>query len=254
MGLTSQQFEDLKKLEQTYTYTGDELAEKSVTLIPAPSRTGKSTIIKKAVEQGIFAGHNIAEVDTITTRERRPGIDPQGYRTANEGVTHQWMYDQIMDGKLPNWSLFENGDIYGTDIQSFPADINLLPMQVSAIERFKRIKLRNLNIVSIVTDADVWQSRFDQPIASKSDLGRLIEARESLDYGMTTHDGINRIVNLPGEKGLFQAAEALLAIALTDHDSYSSDLIDSSLTADYDRYNRAMYNVAQYMIDTAEIA
>jgi hypothetical protein len=253
MGLSLEQFKDLEKLEKTYVYTGDELADLSVTLVPAPSKTGKSTIIGRAVELGLARGHSIAEVNSIMTRPRRPGIDPVDYRTADEGITHQWMYDQIVAGNLPNWSLFPNGDIYGTDVQSYPAEINILPMQVGAIERFKQIKLRNLNIMSIVTDADEWQSRFDNPITSKGDLGRLIEAKESLDYGMTTHDGICRIVDYPGEKGLAQAAEALLTFALSDHANYHSALIDNTLTVDYEKHNRAMYRAAQQMIDTAEI-
>jgi hypothetical protein len=254
MGLSSEQYQHLRQLESTYEYDSDELADKSVTLVPAPSKTGKSTIIARAVELGRERGHAIAEVNSIMTRPRRPGIDPVDYRTADEGITHQWMYDQIIAGKLPNWSLFPNGDIYGTDVQSFPAEFNLLPMQVAAIERFKRIKLRNLNIMSIVTDADEWQSRFDSPITSQSDMGRLIEAKESLDYGMTSHDGICRIVDHPGEKGLAAAAEALLTFALTDHADYRSDLIDRALTVDYEKHNRAMYNAAQQMIDTAEVA
>lgn len=117
----------LNENRDDYQYKGSQsLREKTLTRLVAPTAVGKSTIINRLLEIASQEGVDAAEVGTITTRPGRPS-DPPNYKTADDGVTHEMMIDQIENGELVSWSLFETGHLYATSYDSYPATYNFLP-------------------------------------------------------------------------------------------------------------------------------
>lgn len=245
----------LQYLEPRYCYGGD-VSDLSLTSVVAPSQSGKSTLIGDAIELAPSLGFNtpdglLAEVDTITTRPHRKD-DPRGYRTAAQGITHAWMMGKISRNELIQWALYENGDIYATDRQSYKGRFNMLPTQEKALRMLAQAGFHHLNIVCVVRPADEWRACFPEVITTKNHLGRIQEAVKSLEFGMNT-PGVIRIVNFSDPERRRQTAEALVRIATSDHETYTSDILDPIHDLEYGRHNLAMQNAAREMIENARI-
>lgn len=239
----------LTELEPTYAYEGN-LDDITLTAVVAPSQSGKSTLIGDAVllapSMGFTGPDNLlTEVDTITTRDRRPD-DPKNYRTANEGVTPTWIMDSVHHGSLIQYSQFETGHVYATDRTGYPGRHNILPTQEKALRMLSRAGFARLSVVCIVRPADEWRACFPQKITTMNHLGRVQEAIKSLDFGMS-HPEATRIVNYTDPAKRRHAAEALVRIAIGD------SLFDSYHEKEYEHHNRAMYHAAQEMLANAEI-
>lgn len=240
----------LAELESTYAYRGN-LDDITLTAVVAPSQSGKSTLISDAVllapSLGFTGPDNLlSEVDTITTRDRRPD-DPKNYRTANEGITPSWIMDSVEQGRLIQYSQFETGHVYGTDRASYPGHHNILPTQEKALRMLGRAGFAQLNIVCIVRPADEWRACFPGKITTVNHLGRIQEAIKSLDFGMTHPEAI-RIVNDSDPDRRHRTAEALVRIA-----TGADTVLDAYHEQEYKRLNRAMYQAAQEMLESAEI-
>lgn len=256
--ITEAQRKRLAELEPTYTSRVN-LSDRSASLFLGATQAGKSTMIDDVVTLAQTIGYNtpnnsIEEVDSIMTRDGRPN-DPPGYRTADHGITHEWMMDRIEAGELVQWALFETGDIYATDESSYKGRHNLLPTQVKAIPMLARASFSNINLISVVRPAAEWRACFPAVITKQSHVDRLHEAKDSLDFGMYNEmPGIIRVVNYPDSERRAETAQALLRIVRSDPENYESTMLPEYHDRDYELHNRAMWEAADRMIKEAKVA
>lgn len=180
-----------------YAYTGNEIAGKTLICLIAPSAVGKSTVISEILRQCADQGLDAAEVASITTRNRRPdGSDPINYRTATEGVTHRDLIEKIERYELINWSLSPTGDLYATDVASYPATYNFLPLQPDSLEMLERAGFESVIAIYLTAPPEEWKVRLADRRDDPKFRGRIIEAINSLEFAKAH---INRltIVNNP---------------------------------------------------------
>jgi len=252
MSLSAEERRWLHEIEPDYRYTGDELEQQTLSCFVSPSRGGKSTLISGIVK----AAHNpkfIGEVNTITTRQRRPGEDPAGYRTADEGVTHDWMLERIHANELVQWTAFETGDLYATDPQSYPAKHNLLPTQEKALRMLGRAGFASMHIIYVVRPVEDWVKHFPAVITDHKQLGRLQEAEKSLDFAEHT-PGIIRVVNYEDPELFAQTTASLLQIVQTPMEEYRSGTLAPYHEHDFEKHRFAMAEAARELIENAQIA
>ena len=238
MGLSHEQIDWLQKAESTYRYDGGELHDIALSCFVAPSRTGKSRLISEiaALAQ---PGDNVGEVNTITTRARRPGEDPDGYRTADEGITHEWMLDNIARHKLINFKLFETGDIYGTDRHSYTARHNMLPTIAESVPALAQVAFKTMHIIYIVRPVDEWREHLHGNLSDPKFLGRIIEAKKSLEFARNT-PGLIHVVNYDDDTLLKRTAKGLMQVVTSDYDEYHSGILDDYHEGEFDTHRRDM--------------
>jgi guanylate kinase len=211
------QLKQLDAQRDDYRYDGTQISSKTLTVLVAPSAVGKSTIITEVLrlckERGIDAG----EVGTLTTRKRRSASDPANYRTADEGITHEWMIDQISDKNLVNWSLSPTGDLYGTSADSFANAYNFLPVLPSSIPMLERAGFKEFHIVYITAPAVQWAERLDERRNDSTFAGRVHEAVSSLEFARHHIDSLHVVNNETtlqnGHPQPTGAAEQIIGIA-----------------------------------------
>lgn len=249
MGLTGEQIRQLQAIESTYTYHGNELQEATLSCFVAPSRTGKSRLISEIVKLAA-PEDEVAEVNTITTRDRRPNEDPAGYRTADEGITHEWMLQQISENKLVNFKSFPTGDIYGTDTTSYPARHNLLPTIAESVPALARAAFRSVQAIYVVRPLEDWKAAIGDDVDNPKFFGRIVEAKKSLEFARNT-SGIVRVVNYADDELLQRTAASLLRIVTSDHGTYSSDMLEDYHDREFEIHQRDMENYVDELLRKA---
>lgn len=204
----------LETQRDTYMYCGqNSLKEKVLTRLVAPTAIGKSTIINRLLELAEAEGINAAEVGTITTRPSRP-TDPPNYRTADDGITHESLIEQIEAGELVSWSLFETGHLYATDYDSYPGTYNFLPCLPDSLPMQDKAGFGAVHTFYIVTSVESWHEQL-QERRGPGFNDRLEEAMSSLEFGQSTED-IHKLVSLSGERALSQTAKRILDHSMND--------------------------------------
>src|SRR5690606_13343620 len=89
-----------------------ELGQKTFIAPIGPTASGKSTL----TEAVIRLAPEFTAIGTRTTRARKPS-DPENFMTADEGITHLSMNEDIISRNLVNYSVYGNGHIYGTALE-----------------------------------------------------------------------------------------------------------------------------------------
>lgn len=171
----------LRKIQPDYRYESpvkpSELSEKVFVATIGPTGSGKSTL----TDEVIHLAPEFAPIGTTTTRARRAS-DPVNYRTANEGVTHESMYRDVLDQKLVNFSVFDTDHIYGTA----PEDIHdyaIGPILSDSVENLWTAGFKGFYPVFLVARGALYQRRLEQERLSFPDISkRLNEAMGSLAF------------------------------------------------------------------------
>lgn len=249
MGLSGEQIQQLQSLEATYEYRGNELQDMTLSCFVAPSRTGKSRLISEVVALAT-AEDGVGEVNTITTRARRPGEDPVDYRTADEGITHEWMLQQIAENKLVNFKSFPTGDIYDTDAASYPARHNLLPTIAESVPALARVAFRSVQAIYVVRPLADWKAAIGDDVDNPKFFGRIVEAKKSLEFARNT-SGIIRVVNYADDELLKRTAAGLLEIVKSDHSTYRSDILEDYHDREFEIHQRDMENYVDELLRKA---
>ena len=201
----------------SYHYQGDGIKNKVLTTLIAPTAAGKSTIISEVLRLCAQQGLNSAEVGSLTTRPRRPASDPKNYRTANEGITQDWMVDAIEANSLINWSVSPTGDIYGTDPQSYPAEYNFLPLLPDSLPMLSRAGFRAVHTVYITVPVAQWAHQLKQRSGDPTFTNRIQEAISSLTFAKQHSSSLIFVHNqaLPGDAPQpTAAAQRIIDVAL----------------------------------------
>jgi hypothetical protein len=198
----------------------ESLANKTLIGVIAPTAVGKSTLIAEVLRLGQERDVNVAEVGSITTRPRRPGSDPQQYLTANEGVTHENLTARIERQELVNWVMSPTGDIYATDVASYPGTFNFLPVIPEALPMIQKAGFRAVKLIYVTVTATQWSKQIGERTSDAKFIGRLDEAISSLEFALShleqLHVVHNEYVSEDKQPAPSQAAEQLLAIATED--------------------------------------
>lgn len=243
-GEIRQQLAELAEGRDEYKYEGAKsLAEKTLACLVAPTAVGKSTIIGRILELAKEQGIDAAEVGTVTTRARRDN-DPANYVTADEGITHELMIDQIIEDELVNWSLFETGHLYATNYESFPAKYNFLPCLPDSLPMLRRAGFGAVRTFYIVTTADAWHEQLKERSGPGFDK-RLEEAMTSLEFSQTT-DEMHKIESLTGDEALTSTAQRILNFTVDEpvENTPYGDFIEYVHDADFGRRCHEMYRLA----------
>lgn len=248
--------ETLNKQRNRYKYRGEKgLTDKTLARLVAPTAVGKSTIINRVLDIAQKEGFDAGEVGTITTRPGRPN-DPPNYRTADDGVTHEAMIEQIESGELVSWSLFETGHLYATDYDSYPAQFNFLPCLPDSIPMQDKAGFGAVRTFYIVTTVDAWHEQLKER-AGPGFEDRLEEALSSLEFSQR-YDKMHKLVSMPGEEALSETADKVLDFTVNGnatglvHGMIYGPLELHVKDKGFDRHCRDLYRLAMQLIRESE--
>lgn len=222
-----QALQDRQSNYQGNVNTLDALSSKMLHMIVGPTGIGKSSIIGEVLQ--LEPEWDI--VGTRTTRDRKPdGGDPEHYQTAAEGVTVDKMKNEIINGELVNYSIHNNGNIYGTLPEQFRKKHNLLPVIPDSIKQLQQAGFRETDTTYIVSPAEQWKNRIMTSRVEYSDLiPRLEEGIASIEYAIDNIEWLNFVENINGKEGLQKAARKVISIAKGYQDEKITDDINRSL-------------------------
>lgn len=175
-----------------------DIGQKSLALFIGPSLTGKSTLIDEIARLDARFG----KVKSFSTREPRPDDTPDTMvcipwqerdirRVCNiieAGDAVQYVFHKKTD------------DIYGTVLDSYPKQYNLLPALSNSVAPMERLPFRSLRSIGVVITPDELTKRIERrQFASPNDLAkRLAEGATSLAW-MLEHPGVAIFNNPDGQ-------------------------------------------------------
>jgi len=178
----------LRKQQQDYYFepfdANAHINNKTVIGLMGPTGIGKTTLSNEVVR----IDTDVAAINTMTTRARRTD-DPEGFMTANEGVTHQTMYDDIARRRLVHYSVHDDGHVYGTSPDGFAGAYSIGPMSSDSVDNLLSVGFRDFFPVFMATDADTYQQRLEQASQRYPDISkRLNDSLAIISFGRLNHD------------------------------------------------------------------
>jgi len=192
-----------------------QLQRKTAIGLIGPTGIGKTTLGTEVVR----IDPDITTIGTTTTRARRFD-DPESFKTADEGVTHLSMYQSIREKKLVNYSVNDDGHIYGTSPADFGGEYAIGPMSSDSVDTLMTAGFRDFFPVVMVTDGDTYRQRLErrleqskQPMAAVEK--RLNESLATIAFARLNFDAqwLSFIDSGDGEKDLESAANDVTKIA-----------------------------------------
>lgn len=171
------------------------MAGKTFTGIVGPTGIGKTTITSRVLE----LDSDIKPIDTITTRNRKPnGEDPEGYQTADEGITFQSISDAVDNGEFVNYFVNPNGHVYATRPEGFTARHNIGPFVSDNIDQMLNAGV-DANFVYIIAPGEIWRSFIQKSRLEYKDLrARAEEAIDSITFAQRNITDLKFIENTGG--------------------------------------------------------
>lgn len=189
----------------------DQLALKSILMMVSPSSCGKSYVMEQVIERDATCHHVI----DMTTRPPRPDDIPGHFIYLPHDDSHVSQYlDRIDRKELVQYAVHPTtGYLYGSDIDGYPGDYNLLETLSSMVTFMRTLPFRRSIVIGIVVQPEQWQQWFNArfPVGHEERIKRLDEAIMCLSWLTdTTHgDLVSWVENGPG---LDPAAAVLAAI------------------------------------------
>jgi guanylate kinase len=199
-----------------YSYSGEELADKTLIAFVAPTAVGKSTLVMECLHICKQRGIDADEAGTTTTRERRVGDDPANYVTATEGTTFESIIDSVEKGELVNWSVYGTGDIYGTTPENFPAAYNFMPSMPDSLPMLRRAGFKKVVAIYLAIPVEQWTRQLTERQGDPRFVGRMHEAIASLEYANDHLDHFIVMENTDGDDKLTKRAENIIQHVIND--------------------------------------
>lgn len=189
------------------------IKDKTLVMIVAPAAMGKSYVISRAIS----ANPHFASAISFTTRDPRAG-DEGNMRTIPRDSEHIGiLLDLIESGRVVNYTVFPTtGMLYGTDLSSYPGEVNLMPTLANSVETLRRTGFGKCITIGLIAPPETWiewfNTRFPEPTAEKT--ARLKEALLSIAW-LLQDRSVRWLINRDGEGDT--TARELVAIA--EHDA-----------------------------------
>jgi len=164
------------------------MADIQILATVGPSASGKTTVMKALVESSPKVEFILDE----TSRAPRPG--------EINGVDFLfWAKDEILEdlkiGKLVQVALGPNGDLYCTQLSSYPNDITgVIVLVPPAVREFRQLPIKSFKAIFIVPHSfKAWQEWLAKQAKAGSWSGekpqsRLVEAKESYEFALADRD------------------------------------------------------------------
>lgn len=160
----------------------DRLHNKSLIMLVGPAAVGKSFVMNYIVAHA----PEFRRVPVLTTREARPDDEPGMFRyQPHTDSTLHTILDQIEARELVEYVIHPtSGRLYGTTIEDFPGEYNLLATLSDIVDYFRRLPFKQTYVIGLTTDLGTWQQWFEAryPHSSDERSKRLHEALLSLTW------------------------------------------------------------------------
>ena len=177
--------EKTKALQNNYqpnAEIADQLNEKILIMIVAPAVMGKSAVMKEAEK---IAG-NFKRVPVFTTRQARADDDTDMFRVHPHSET---TIDQILT-KIEERSVVQYmvhptlGTFYGTELQDYPAEYNMLPTISNVVEHLRNLPFKRTITIGLIAEPQTWVRWFNEryPEQTEERSKRTQEAITSLSW------------------------------------------------------------------------
>lgn len=183
-----------------------DIGHKVVGAIVGPCGVGKSHVIDELVR----LHPEVGKVRTFTTRDPRPDDTPDTIAHLPWDERHIKRICNTIEACDAVQFVFHptTGDIYGTTLDSYPAEYNILPALSTSIADFEQLPFRAFRSIGLVADPESWDRWIaSREFASASDRAkRFAEAAQALEW-MLAQPHVAIIENVAGDPT--RAAEAI---------------------------------------------
>lgn len=187
------------------------LSGKTLIMLVGPTGAGKSTVMREVTK----LDPSVSIVGTITTRPPRPDDQLSRYtfyKHTDEGL--QPLFDDIAAGRLVQYVVNPYSRyLYGSSLSDYPAAVSIGDYFSSVVEDFDTYGFGRIIPITLVTDVQSWQRRFDErfPVDHPQRSSRRSEAITSLTWSLGEHKTPHHFVcNPDGSPGA--AARDIVAI------------------------------------------
>lgn len=177
-----------RKLSVNYTPSDtvrSQLAMVDLVAIVGPTGVGKSSIIKAL---------DLPYVMSDVSREPRP--DEKNNRTYHFREDYLQIIKEIKEGEYVQFLVSSYEEFYGTRLSAYPEEGPCtMAVVASAMPVFRQLGFRKLNVFYIMPPSYVeWMRRIGGERADDL-LGRISEARQSINLAMDDRDNYHFILN-----------------------------------------------------------
>ncbi len=184
----------------------DSLVSKALIMIVGPTAVGKSALMNEACK----LDPTFRRVKSFTTRQPRSNdeYNQYFYITKEQLEAHLEAGEVLTDAVYPT-----TGNHYGTVVQSYDGEYNLLDTMSASVETYRMLPFHSTMTISLTTDADAWtdwlESRYPTP--SEERAKRLQEAKQSVTWSLEQTENHVWLTNQPD--ALTETAQTLIDIA-----------------------------------------
>lgn len=196
---TRERIEKVRLEAPSYTPNGEILQaiqDKEFVAVMGPAGAGKSTTLDIVSQLDPAFGRT----GSVLTRqpEARDNPDFCKYMTVDKALKC------IENRELVNYIVHPTtGTIYGTDLDMFAHEYNMLETLPGAINYFRELGFKAMHILYLVTEADSLEKQFDERYTVKNDerTKRLNESRANVEWSLSPEaSGVRFIYNQPGKQ------------------------------------------------------
>jgi len=223
---TEQAIADLRALKPFYSgnvANSQQLRDKVMVAVQGPEAAGKS----RATQTVIELDSEFSAIGTETTR-RRYDHDPDGYVTANEGITHALFHAAAYNGEYVDFSILKNGHAYGTRPEGFPAEFNIGPITADSTDELMSAGFKRFYAVYILARGGLYQHRLETGRMHLPNVAaRLEDDLESIELAEMNIDApwMNFVESTNEVGGAYSAARKIIDIARQQpHEQFDPNL------------------------------
>jgi len=184
----------------------DSLVSKALIMIVGPTAVGKSALMNEVCK----LDPAFKRVKSFTTRQPRSNdeYNQYFYITEEQLNAHLEAGEVLTDVVYPT-----TGNHYGTVVQSYDGEYNLLDTLAGSVETYRLLPFHGTMTFSLTVDAQAWtewfKSRYPEP--SEERTKRLQEAKLSVDWSLKQTDDHYWLTNQPDN--LIMTAQKLIDLA-----------------------------------------
>lgn len=213
LGSVESLISDLSKQQANYIPAEGvqrDLASKRLIMLISATSMGKSSLMNELNQ--LYP--EIAIAGTIKTRPKRADDDMARYTFySHDEVGLSQLKGRVERGELVQYVVDDyTGYVSGSAPSDYPSAVNIGDYYSFVYEQFLGYGFKEVMPISVITDPDVWQKRFDNRFSPEDPQrkGRIAEAIASLSWSLEQGKYHKWVINQDGE--LVNSAEDLKQI------------------------------------------